>query len=254
MTMEVRNLSFSYDNNRIIFSDVSFNLEKGVIFCILGANGSGKSTLLNCLVKLLKPKSGAIMLNGRDTREMTYKDIAQVVAYVPQTYSPSFDYAVRDFVVMGRAPYISTFQRPKQADYSIADEAIKMLKLDHLADRPYTQISGGERQQVNIARALVQQPEIIFFDEPTNHLDYGNQLRVLKLMKSFAKKGYAIIMTTHNPDHVILLEGKVGILNQNGLMITGDCSEILDEKRICDIYSKIKNGVCQRSKQNGSNI
>lgn len=101
------------------------------------------------------------------------------------------------------------------------DEALNMLGIAHMAHRPYTEISGGERQQVTIAQAIVQQPKIILLDEPTSHLDYGNQMRTIRLIKKLADKGYAIIMTTHMPDHAIILEGKVGVINNHGTMTVG---------------------------------
>ena len=113
---------------------------------------------------------------------------------------------------------------------------LKRMGITHLASKLYTQISGGERQQACVARAVVQKPKLIVFDEPTSALDYGNQLRTLSLIKELSEQGYGIIMTTHNPDHVILLGGTVGLLSREGEMETGPADEMLDEKRLSEIY------------------
>ena len=98
---------------------------------------------------------------------------------------------------MGRAPHLGMLEKPSENDYAIVDEVIRELGIEKLADKAYTQISGGERQQALIGRAIAQQPEIIMFDEPTNHLDYGNQLRMVHKIKNLSKKDYTVIMTTH---------------------------------------------------------
>ena len=101
-------------------------------------------------------------------------------------------------------------------------DTLEQMGILHLADKPYTEISGGERQQVTIARAIVQQPQIILFDEPTAHLDFGNQVRIIKMIKYLSSQGFAILMTTHTPDHVIMLGDRVGILDRNGEMTFGN--------------------------------
>ena len=170
--------------------------KKGEILTILGANGAGKSTLLNCLANILEPYSGKILVNGASIHDMSLKKAAQLIGYVPQNHAPVYDYSVRDFIVMGRAPHLGMLEKPSENDYAIVDEVIRELGIEKLADKAYTQISGGERQQALIGRAIAQQPEIIMFDEPTNHLDYGNQLRMVHKIKNLSKKDYTVIMTT----------------------------------------------------------
>lgn len=241
MLLEVKNLKFSYNMERKIFDEVSFGLDKGEILSILGPNGAGKSTLLNCLANLLKPSEGQIVLDGKRISTLKPYEVAQKIGYVPQIHTPTYAYTVREFVVMGRAPYLGMFARPSAKDYDLADEALEMLNISHLADKAYTEISGGERQQATIARVIVQQPDIIMLDEPTAHLDYGNQVRTIKMIRKLAKKGYSIIMTTHQPNHAIILGGYTGILGYNGVMEIGEAKEILCEELLTKIYNmKIK--------------
>lgn len=236
MILQVKDLSFSYDKKRTIFHDVSFSLDKGEVLSILGTNGAGKSTLLNCIANLLKPQNGDILLNEHSIKEMSMREIAKVIGYVPQVNLPTYAFTVRDFTVMGRSPYIGPFGSPSKRDYEIADEALTRMNIYHLRDKLYTEISGGERQQVTIARALTQQPQIILLDEPTAHLDYGNQFRVVQMIAQLANEGYALIMTTHNPDHAIILNGKVAILDKKGVLGVGQAAESLNSETLSNLY------------------
>lgn len=203
---------------------------------ILGTNGAGKTTLLNCIANLYRPVSGEISLNGQPMAKMKLRDIARVIGYVPQIHTPAYAYTVREFVVMGRTPYIGAFQTPSAQDYGIADEALERMGISHLRDKAYTEISGGERQQATISRVIAQQPQLILMDEPTAHLDYGNQYRVVQMIRELAAEGYALIMTTHNPEHAIILNGKVAILNREGILGVGQAAETLSAQTLSNLY------------------
>ena len=167
---------------------------------------------------------------------MMPRDVAKVVAYVPQTSIPTYGYQVRNYIAMGRAPHKGMFQHPDADDFALVDEAMESLGITHLARKPYTQISGGERQLVNVCRAIVQKPKVILFDEPTSALDYGNQIKVLRMVKHLREQGYAIIMTTHNPDHPILLGGRVAILDRDGHLVSGGVGKLMTEDRLSELY------------------
>lgn len=237
MILEVQNLSFQYSKNaEPTFHDVNFQLRKGEILTILGTNGAGKSTLLNCLANVLEASSGEILINGESIRKLNLKRVAQLIGYVPQNHIPAYDYSVRDFIVMGRAPHLGLLEKPSAKDYAIVDEVIEELGIEKLSGKAYTQISGGERQQALIGRAIAQQPEIIMFDEPTNHLDYGNQLRMIRKIRSLSQKGYTVIMTTHMPDHAMMIGGKTAVLNRDGVLKIGKTEEIITEQCLEELY------------------
>jgi iron complex transport system ATP-binding protein len=236
MVLAINNLSFHYNNSGMVFSGVSFTVDKGEILSILGPNGAGKSTLLNCIANLFTPFSGEIVLNGEPTVKMGIRDIARVIGYVPQLHMPTYAYTVLEFTVMGRTPYIGAFATPSADDYRIAEEALERMKITHLRDKSYTEISGGERQQVTIARVIAQQPQLILMDEPTAHLDYGNQYRVVQMIRELADEGYAIIITTHNPEHAIILNGNAAILNREGKFSVGQTDETLNAKTLSELY------------------
>ncbi|MDR3353872.1 MAG: ABC transporter ATP-binding protein [Synergistaceae bacterium] len=230
------NAAFRYKGEKYIFKDVSFSLEEGQILSIIGPNGSGKSTLLNCLAGLLKLDTGEITLEGKSIASLKAREIAKIIGYVPQNHSPAYGYTVHDFVVMGRAPHLGIFASPGGREYEIAWQALESIGITHLAGRPYTEISGGERQQATIARVIAQQPNIIMMDEPTSSLDYGNQMLIVKLIRKLASEGYAVIMTTHTPDHAIMLDDTVALMDRSGGLNVGSTEDIMNEDALKHVY------------------
>lgn len=237
MIYQVKNLDFHYPgSSRKILKKVSLDLSQGEVISILGPNGSGKTTLLNCMIGLLKPQAGEIILCDENIDKLKVKKIAEYVSYVPQIHIPTFDYSVLEIVLMGRASKLNLFEGPSKNDEEFCLNILEDMKLSHLNEKSYLEISGGERQQVLIARAMAQEPKAILFDEPTAHLDYGNQYKVLKTVKKMSEKGYGIIMTTHNPEHALLLEDKVAIVSRDGYVESGKSEEILTEEKLKQVY------------------
>jgi len=235
MSIEITHLSFSYDDKEILH-DISLCLGQAETLSILGPNGAGKTTLLGLIAGLLPLSKGDIKFDGNPQRQIGLRQMARLVGYVPQITEAAFDYSVVEYVVTGCAPRLGTFQRPGQAHYDAATEAMREMGIEHLAEKSYRQISGGERQQVSIARVLAQGPRYILMDEPTSHLDYGNQLRVLRTIKRLAKKGFGVVFTTHNPDHVLLLGGKTAMIDRRGRLTAGDSAELIREGFLSKIY------------------
>ena len=238
MIYDVRSVDFTYPGtSRQILHNINFTIDSGEIMEILGPNGAGKSTLLSLMLGFYKPDGGEILLKDKPLSHLTHKVIAKTAGYVPQTHEPSFDYKVKDFIIMGAAPDKGMFQTTNAEDEERCMDIMKDLGIDHLADRSYAKISGGERQQVLIARAVMQRPEIILFDEPTAHLDYGNAYRTLQMVKQMSEKGFAVVITTHDPNHALLLGGKAGIIDRTGHMHCGKTEEILTEEHLAKIYN-----------------
>lgn len=234
---DIRNLSFSYPTlPRKVLDGVSLTISQGEVLSVLGRNGAGKSTLLGCMLGLLKPQAGEIMLFGKSLRDMKEREVAALVGYVPQNHIPAFGHTVSDFVQMGCASRIGLFSHPGKREREDTAAALSEMGLEELSDRPYTEISGGERQLATIARAIVTRPRIVLFDEPTAHLDFGNQLRVLRIIKQLADKGFAVVITTHNPDHAMLLGGRAAVLDRQGQLVSGKTEEIITEDSLRHIY------------------
>jgi iron complex transport system ATP-binding protein len=234
--MDIKDAEFSYNGKKSIFKNVNFSIEKGDVFCILGPNGTGKSTLIKCMNSLLKLKSGRISLKNKNIYSMKETDIAKIIAYIPQSNNSVFAFSVFDIVLMGRTPHLSLTSVPGKNDYKIAEEALKNLGILHLKNKTYTEISGGERQLVLMARAIAQQPEILLLDEPTSHLDFGNQIRTLKVIKELAKTGLSVVMTSHFPDHAFLSCNKVAIMNQGTIMEIGKPEFVVTENNMKQAY------------------
>lgn len=238
MIYNINNLNFSYpQSSKNVLNDINFSVESGTVTTILGPNGTGKSTLLSLMTGILKPSNGSIELFGNPLFSYKEKEIARLVSLVPQGSNVEFDYTVFDYVLMGRTPLIPTFSSPNAKDKQAAHEALERLGIAHLADKYCTKISGGERQQAMLARAIVRKPKLIILDEPTAYLDFGNQLAVLKTVKSLRDDGYSVVMTTHNPNHAIMLGGNVAMLDKNGRLACGKCDDMMTESTLSDLYS-----------------
>lgn len=239
--LRVQDISFCYDHNRKSgLHDIAFTLGQGEVLCILGPNGSGKTTLLKCLSGIFRLNDGSIQLNGKEISQLDRSAIARAVGYVPQLHQPVFPFSVLDAVLVGRAPHLGLLQSPGKEDVDIAEAAIEALGISHLRDKPYTQLSGGERQLVVFARVLAQQPALLLLDEPTSHLDFGNQIRVLDLVDRLASSGLPIVMTSHFPDHAFL-GSKVAIMRNGKFLDLGPPGEVITEAHLEEAYGvKVK--------------
>jgi iron complex transport system ATP-binding protein len=234
--LEVDHASYSYDGKRQIFKDISFTVDAGDVFCILGPNGTGKSTLLRCLCNLYPLGGGSIRIDGEDITRMKPAGLARKIGFIPQVHSPTFPYSVLDVVLMGRTPHLNMLATPSDKDYEIADDAIKTVGIESIRDSPYTELSGGQMQMVLFARVLAQEPEILLLDEPTSHLDIANQVHTIETIKKLAKKGLSMIMTSHFPDHAFLTSNKVGILKNGSFIQIGTADEVVTEKNLKMAY------------------
>ena len=235
MELTVKNVTCGY-NGTPILKDVSMSFKQGEIVCILGPNGIGKTTIFRSVLGFLKLIEGEIFLDGTPKSSMSQKEFSKVVGYVPQGHEPPFPYTVPDVVVMGRASHLKRFATPGMHDYRIADHVLQLLGISYLREKIYTQISGGERQMVLIARALAQSPRLLVMDEPTANLDYGNQARVLECIKSLSTSGLGVLMTTHNPDHCFLCGDRVILLTKNKEILEGPVDEIVTEENLKRAY------------------
>lgn len=235
MTIDIKDVKCGY-NGKPVIDGFSASISSGEILCLLGPNGVGKTTLFKCILGVLPLMSGSMTVDGRELRDLSIAEYAKIIAYVPQSHSPPFSYNVLDVVTMGRTTHLSAFSEPGREDIRIAAESMERLDIGHLAERSYTELSGGERQMVLIARALAQQTVFLMMDEPTSNLDFGNQARVLKNVRFLAGQGLGIIMTTHQPDHVFQCQANVSLIMKDNELLFGSADQIITEENLCKAY------------------
>ena len=208
MTLQARGLTIGYGSTEVA-SDIDLEVRSGEVTCLLGPNGSGKTTLFKTLIGLIPPLAGEVSVGGRPLSGLSVREIAEQIAYVPQQHAPTFPFRVFDVVMMGRQVRKGLLSAPGAHDRERSWEVLEQLGLLRLADADYTRISGGQRQMVMIARALVQDTRMLVLDEPTASLDYGNQVRIIGEIARLSRSGYGIVLSTHNPDHAFAVADKV---------------------------------------------
>lgn len=243
MRLDIDDLGFSYDGGRSVIDGLTLGYESPDALCILGSNGTGKSTLLQCVIGAFKPTRGDVRIDGRPVGSFSARDLARRISYIPQTHVPAFEYPVIDVVTMGRTSIIGRFSTPSAADEERALDKLDFLGIAHLRDKPYTQISGGERQLVMIASALAQEPDVLVLDEPTAHLDFGNQYRFVKLVEQLCAEGMGVIMTTHFPDHALELGGTTAVMSGGRIAHVGPAREVVTADNLRALYG-IEINVC----------
>lgn len=235
MSVEVRNLSFSYDNRKVL-DDISFKAHSSEVLSILGPNAVGKSTLFRCILGLLPSYSGTVLIDGEDASGLSVRELASRVAYIPQRSDPIFNFSVHEIVLMGTTNEVKLFSSPDKKARNKAEQALEKLGIAKLSKRCFHHTSGGERQLVLIARALVQDAHVLLLDEPTANLDLGNQMLVLEQIKSLAKEGYTIIQTTHDPEHSFMFSDRILTMKDGGVLSCGTPAEILNKETINLLY------------------
>ncbi|MEA1968123.1 MAG: ABC transporter ATP-binding protein [Thermodesulfobacteriota bacterium] len=223
MILKVDDLTFKY-NSHTTLRDVSFTVQRGEITVILGPNGVGKTTLLKCINSILSPLKGDVFINGDNTRKLNTMAIARQMSYVSQQ-SQAARMTAFDAILMGRRPHIRW--RVSDDDIKKVDAAVKRLGLGHLAMKYTDQMSGGELQKVSIARALVQQTDLLLLDEPTSSLDMRNQAEILSLIKRVVKEhNVAAVMTMHDLNTALRYADKYIFLRNGSIFGAGDVKEI----------------------------
>jgi iron complex transport system ATP-binding protein len=236
MDIKVENFYFSY-NDKPILENVNLEFKRGNMYALLGRNGSGKTTLIKLILGLLKFKRGSITIEGKNTNEISTKDLSRLIAYVPQNEEAVYGIKVIELVVMGRNPYLSLFDMPSCKEYELAGKALESLGIEHLTQKSYSEISGGERQLVLIARALVQNTKFILMDEPISNLDIRNQHDVLEKIKSIAKDfNIGIVLSIHDPNLAMRYCNEAVLLKDGKVLHSGKIEKVLCQQSLLEVY------------------
>jgi iron complex transport system ATP-binding protein len=233
--VKIDKASFAFGQKRI-WSDLDLEVPAGQALCLLGPNGCGKTTLLNCIHGVYQPTSGAVSVDGVLVHQFKINALARKIGYVFQDHTAPFPYPVIEVVRMGRAPHLGLFRSPSSQDTEKAEAILDSMGILYLRDKRYTEISGGERQLVLIARSLAQEPEVILLDEPTSHLDLKNQALVLKMITRLVQEGLTVIMTSHFPNHALFFPCLVAMMNKGRFVAVGTASDVMTEDNLLKTY------------------
>lgn len=229
--IQARDVCFAYRSDQPVLRSVNLAAAAGTLTCVLGPNGCGKTTLLRCLLGSLTPSSGQVLVDGSSIADHSARQLAQLMAYVPQLPQSAFAFNVSQLVLMGRFARTGAMGIVSAHDREVAREAMKMTDTLQFADRVLEELSGGEAQRVMIARALTQQPSVMLLDEPTSHLDIRNQLAIYRMMQRLAHDWrMAVVCVSHDinlagrfADHLTLMcDGAVIAAGSAGEVINGD--------------------------------
>lgn len=232
--LRVNNLSCGY-GSKTVLEDVSFSLWTGFFCGLLGPNGSGKSTLINNLCRVFQPQGGELLLKGRNLEAFSRRELATQIAVVPQDTHISFPFLVREVVAMGRNPHISgLFAKGYLEDDPVVSRIMAETGIEHLQDRLITQISGGERQLVLLARALVQEPKLLLLDEPTSNLDIRHSVKILRLVeKKVRDEDLAVLAIFHDLNIASIFSDYLFLLQDGQIAFQGETVEVM-QKRILE--------------------
>lgn len=244
--LNVHQLAFRYHKTPIL-QDISFAVSSGRLCALFGPNGSGKTTLFKCCLNFLRFHQGTVQINGQDVQQKGVEEMARLVAYVPQEHKAPFPYTVKEVVLMGRTPHMGGALGVKEKDKKIVADILQRLDILQLADRPYNELSGGQRQLVLLARALAQQTELIFLDEPAASLDFKNQLLIWQILRTLVRQGKTVFVCTHDPNHVLWFCDQVIVLNQGRIIADGQPHDSLND----DILRELYGPVCRIMNVNG---
>lgn len=235
MLIEMNSVCGGYGSGDIV-KDVSLFADKGDVLCLVGPNGCGKTTLFRLILGSVPISRGSIMIDGRDISTLSARELANLVAYIPQYHSPVFEYTVAEVVTMGRASHFSAFESPKAVDREAAFEALRRVNALHLANKKYTSLSGGQRQLVLIARAICQASKLIIMDEPSSNLDYANNSRLTDVILSLAECGYCVLISTHNPEHPFTIGSKVLLMKDGRAERFGRPKDVITAQSLYSVY------------------
>ncbi len=243
--IEARRLCFAYEADQWVVKEVSLQLKRGTLAALIGANGSGKSTLIRLLAGLRSPASGEITFKGRSLERMPRKQLARSLAYIPQINPMIFPFTAIEVVLTGRSPYTPRFRFENQSDVEKAMEALATVGGTHLARRPVTELSGGERQLVAFARALAQEPECLILDEPSAALDLKHRAGLIRTLRRLRdREGMTALMVTHDLQLLDPVFDQVFAMHRGSVLAEGQPSQVLTGSVLSRVYEDPQ--VCAR--------
>ncbi|MFC1851078.1 ABC transporter ATP-binding protein [candidate division CSSED10-310 bacterium] len=234
--ISISNLLFAY-NETFVLKNIDLEIYRGETCFILGPNGSGKTTLIHCINGLLTPQKGTVRIGKSDIQSLTLRQRACFIALVAQESQATFPYNVIDMVVMGRTPHLNFLDKPDAADYDMAWHILENIGIQKLARRPYTRLSGGEKQMVRLARALAQDSTILLLDEPTAHLDIKNAYTIMDTIQVIAQeRGLTVVATVHDPNIALRYARRVIMIERGKIFTSGPIDQVMTSENLTRLY------------------
>ncbi|WP_286857300.1 MULTISPECIES: ABC transporter ATP-binding protein [unclassified Methanothrix] len=232
--LQAKDMDFGYNSSKIL-QNVNFEIAPSKLVTIVGPNGSGKSTLIKCIDRILAPQGGSILIDRKDVTRMTRMDMAKYLSYVPQSSVRIFPTNVFDTILMGRRPHIGWLGSERDEDK--VWEVLRLLDIERLAMSNFSELSGGQQQKVLIARALVQEAEVMLLDEPTSNLDIWHQLDVMNIIRDVVKKKeITAIMALHDLNLASYYSDRIIMMNRGKIIAAGDPQSVITEENIAKVY------------------
>ena len=239
MRLEVRELRYGYTPEREVVKGVSFAVQAGECMAVLGTNGVGKTTMLKCINRILRPTAGEVLVDGLPVRRLSGRELAQRIGYVPQGCEFA-DSSVFDAVLLGRKPFLQW--DVTKGDLEIVQEVLKRMGLEEYANRDVNALSGGEQQNVSIARALAQQAPVLLFDEPTSNLDIKNQLDVLDITRQVVRRqNLAAVVIIHDLNLALRFADKFLVMKDGTVFAFGGKAVVNAEtiRQVYGVYAQV---------------
>ena len=234
--IEIKDITLAY-KKKIVIENLSLKFEKDEFCALLGPNGAGKSTLLKAIIGYMEPISGEIEIDSTSLKKWNHLELAKQIAIIPQDFQLQFDYTVEELVLMGRFPYLGYWQNYTKQDRKVVNNILKQLDLLRIKNEQYSQLSGGERRRVSIARALAQQTEILLMDEAFANLDINHQLEIMQLLSKInSEQNKLIILVSHNINLASEYCHRIVMLKKGKIIADGTPGTIINQKMIKNLY------------------
>ena len=234
MRLDLKDMCFGYTDVKIL-TDIGLEINKQQFVSIIGPNGVGKSTLIHCINKILTPTSGTVLIDGKNVTEISLREMAKTIGYVPYKSSETFPLTVVDAVLLGRNPHAGW--KTSKEDLQIVFDVLKKLEIEDLSMRRFNELSAGQRQRVMLARGLVQKPQAILLDEPTSNLDIKHQLGISRLLRNLSREeGLLVIVISHDLNIAAKYSDNIILLSEGTIYAVGTPEEVLTVENIRDVY------------------